>query len=158
MERLRVGNGKDQEWKKGNGKCEKGAKIKCGECGRVREGLRVYSDIQNTDVKMLTTFPFQQDLFIDPIYFISRKGNCSYVHIVWISGPNKVATKMNSKCSDREDFKSERQRWKNPSLFFDNLKSRSFSQVSSIKPFDFSTLAWQIKNPLKRNNSQSFQS
>ena len=29
---------------------------------------------------------------------------------------------------------------KNPSLFFDNIKSRSFSQVSSIKPFDFSTL------------------
>jgi hypothetical protein len=36
---------------------------------------------------------------------------------------------------------------KNSKDFFDNLKSRSFSQVSAIKTF---------KNPLKRNNSQSF--
>ena len=53
--------------------------------------------------------------------------------------------------------------WKNSKDLLDNLKSRSFSQVSSIKTFDFSTLYTtlphdKIKNPLKRNNSQSFQS
>jgi hypothetical protein len=41
----------------------------------------------------------------------------------------------------------------------DNLKSRSFSQVSSIKTLDFSTLYTALPHDkLKRNNSQSFQS
>jgi len=33
-----------------------------------------------------------------------------------MSEPNKVTTKMNSKSVDREDYKSEGQRWKKASL------------------------------------------
>ena len=51
---------------------------------------------------------------------------------------------------------------KNSKDLLDNLKSRSFSRVSSIKTWFFYSVyhptAWQIKNPLKRNHSQSFQS
>ena len=50
---------------------------------------------------------------------------------------------------------------KNSKDLLDNLRSRSFSQVSSIKTF-FNSIyhptAWKIRNPLKRNNSQSFKS
>ena len=47
---------------------------------------------------------------------------------------------------------------KNSKDLLDNPKSRSFSQVSSIKTFDLSTLYTtllhdKLKNPLKRNNS-----
>ena len=44
---------------------------------------------------------------------------------------------------------------KNSKDLLDNLKSRSFSQVSSIKTFNsiYHPTACQIKNPLKRNNS-----
>jgi hypothetical protein len=67
--------------------------------------------------KMLTTFPFQQGLFIDPFFFSfqrkERHKRKLYIgsHSMNI-GPYKVATKMNSKSVDREDFKSEGQRWK----------------------------------------------
>ena len=55
---------------------------------------------------------------------------------------------------------------KNSKDLLDNFKSRSLSQVSSIKTLDFSTLYTTLsheklitdKNPLKRNNSQCFQS
>ena len=46
---------------------------------------------------------------------------------------------------------------KNSKDLLDNLKSRSFSQVSSVKTWFFNSIyhptTWQIKNPLKRNNS-----
>ena len=40
------------------------------------------------------------------------KGNCSYAH---------VATKMNSKSVDREDFKSEGQKWKKNNIFLHDV-------------------------------------
>ena len=49
--------------------------------------------------------------------------------------------------------------FKNSKDLLENLKSRSFSQVSSIKTFDFSTLYITLPHDkLKRNNSQSFPS
>ena len=52
---------------------------------------------------------------------------------------------------------------KNSKDLLDNLQSRSFSQVSSMKTLDFSILYTtlphdKLKNTLKRNYSQSFQS
>ena len=37
--KVKVGNGKDQEWKRGTGS-EKGGKVKSGECGRGREDFK----------------------------------------------------------------------------------------------------------------------
>jgi hypothetical protein len=43
---------------------------------------------------------------------------------------------------------------KNSKDLLDNLKSRSFSQVSSIKFFDFSTLYYEYKNKSARRGAQ----
>ena len=89
---------------------------------------------------MLTTFPFQQGLFIDPFFFHFKErkgieGNCSYAHIIWLSGPNKVATKMNSKSVDKEDFESEGQRRKKSISLHDVwLSIRPPTSVSLLKP------------------------